>query len=158
MTPFNQWAARWGIPVEAVNELRALMIPDDNYTDSGSATSETALQQQIRIVSSQQGKRLWRNNRGAVTTDDGRHIRYGLCNDSVAMNKVIKSHDLIGITPIIIQPEHIGQLVGVFTSLEVKKPSWKYKGTKHELAQAAWGNLVISMGGIAKFINRIEDL
>lgn len=140
----DAWAARWGIPLAALVDLRA-SFTDGTLRPTG--VSETAVQQAIRIDACKNGARLWRNNVGACATEDGRQIRYGLANDSPRINRAIKSSDLIGITPMVIA----GQTVGVFTSVEVKRPGWKYRGTTREQAQRAWLELVVSFGGIARF-------
>lgn len=113
--------------------------------------SEAAIQNELRVLASERGMRLWRNISGAVTTDDGRHIRFGLGNESAEICSVMKSSDLIGITPLVIGPEHVGRTIGVFTATEVKKQGWKYTGTDREKAQYAFIMLVLSLGGIAKF-------
>jgi len=77
-------------------------------------------------------------------------VRYGLGNDSAQVNAKLKSSDLIGITP-------VGG-VGVFTSYEIKKPGWRYAGTPREVAQLRWLELVVSLGGIGKFISDVGDL
>lgn len=120
--------------------------------------SEQALQVEIQVEASKRGMRLWRNNSGAVTTEDGRHIRFGLGNTSKQLNSQIKSSDLIGITPIIITQEMVGQTVGVFTSIEVKRPGWVYRGQGREVAQQAWIAMVNALGGIGKFVSKLEDL
>lgn len=115
--------------------------------------SEAAIQQRVRLAASQRGQRLWRNNVGVLTDSRGVPVRYGLANESSGMNKAVKSSDLIGITPIVITPDMVGQTVGVFTSYECKAENWKYRGTPRETAQKAWLDLVLSMGGYACFIN-----
>ena len=120
--------------------------------------SEASLQVEIRVETSKRGMRLWRNNAGAVTTDDGRHIRFGLGNDSVKMNAEMKSSDLIGITPVVITPDMVGRTIGVFTSIEVKKPGWIYRGQGREVAQLKWINMVVGLGGIGKFVAKLGDL
>jgi hypothetical protein len=153
----EDWAKRWNLPPAALTELLGLMgIHYQATTESGK--SEGFAQQEIRLEAPRHGVALWRNNNGACYDVDGRLIRYGLANDSKAMNEKIKSHDLIGITPIIIRPEHIGKRFGVFTSIEVKKPGWIFKGTKRELAQQSWSNLVLSMGGFAQFATGKGDI
>lgn len=147
----DNWAARWGVSPLALQELRALMIPELSTIKPYPGTSEAATQQQIRIDEAKQGVLLWRNNCGATFDESGRMIRYGLANDSPAMNKKTKSSDLIGITPRVIIPADIGCTVGVFTSIEVKRPGWKFKGTDAEQAQFAWIRLIVSKGGIGKF-------
>lgn len=78
-------------------------------------------------------------------------MRYGLANESKAQNEQVKSGDLIGIRPILIGPQHVGQLIGQFVSVEAKHQTWVYKGDKHETAQLNWANFVISKGGFACF-------
>ncbi len=119
--------------------------------------SEARVQQDIRLAAPLWAVDLWRNNVGAVTTDDGRHIRFGLCNDSAAVNKNIKSSDLIGVTQVTITPEMVGQTVGVFTSIEVKKEGWAYSGTDREEAQKKWHDLVRSLGGLAGFASSVSE-
>ena len=147
----DEWAARWAIPSAAIADLRASMGVAEPPIGTYSEQSETAAQQQIRLAESRKGNRVWRNNRGAAYDETGRFIRYGLANDSKAMDKKIKSSDLIGVTPYTITAADVGRLVGIFTSIEVKRPGWVYKGTPREVAQLAWNNLILSMGGIARF-------
>ena len=120
--------------------------------------SENRVQTAARLTASRQGKRLWRNNNGACKDENGRLIRYGLGNDSKRLNSKVKSSDLIGITPVVITQEMVGQTVGIFTSVECKKEGWVYTGTPREVAQAAWLTIVRSMGGIGKFINKGSDV
>ena len=103
---------------------------------------------------SQRGMRLWRNNTGVAFDQTGRPVRFGLSNESAQVNAKFKSSDLIGITPVVIE----GRTVGVFTSLEIKHPGWKYTGGGRETAQKNWLDLVNSLGGIGKFITSLEDL
>lgn len=103
-------------------------------------TSEAAIQTQLRVAASRAGWRLWRNNVGAGTLENGSHVRWGLANDSPAMNRAIKSSDLIGIKP-----------GGQFVCREMKRPGWKYTGTDREVAQLAFITLVNGMGGDAAF-------
>jgi hypothetical protein len=134
----DAWAARWGIPAAAIADLRASIT---QQPPGKARTSEAAAQQAIRLDATRQGNRLWRNNLGACVDERGNMVRYGLANDSKQLNDRIKSSDLIGITG-----------AGVFTSIEVKPPGWKYRGTKRERAQLAWLELVIAMGGIGRFM------
>jgi len=109
--------------------------------------SEAAVQAEVRLKAAKLGILLFRNNSGAFQDDSGRWCRFGLANDSSAMNKVCKSSDLVGIGP-----------GGIFHAYEVKHPSWRYTGTPREVAQKAFLDLVIARGGIAKFITSPEDL
>lgn len=114
--------------------------------------NERDAQDAVRLEASQRGVRLWRNNVGAVTTEDGRHIRYGLANDSSRMNAEVKSADLIGITPVVVTADMVGQTIGVFTSIEVKGPNWTPgQADARTKAQRHWQQLVRALGGIARF-------
>lgn len=121
-------------------------------------TSEASAQQRIRIEAPHHGVRLWRNNVGACIDERGNHIRYGLANESAAMNKKIKSSDLIGITPVIVTPEMVGRTLGVFTAIECKRPGWQYKGGGREAAQLSYMQIIIALGGIAQFATGPEDI
>jgi len=130
-------------------------FPNDTlcYTNSPSipAYTEAMVQQKIRLQWSEKGGRIWRNNVGAATDDNDRHIRYGLANDSARLNRKLKSSDLIGILPMVITQEMVGRTAGIFTSIEVKKSGWRYKGTDRERAQLAWLRLILGLGGISGF-------
>lgn len=141
-----EWAARWGIPYYALVDLAATLCPPG--TAPAATGSEAAVQQTIRLEASQAGCRLWRNNVGAV---DG--LRYGLANDSPAMNARLKSSDLIGIRPVVITPAMVGRTIGQFMAREVKRPGWVFRGDARERAQLAFLTLVWSMGGDACFAN-----
>lgn len=148
----DQWAARWGVSHAALTDLRdGLLGLDYQGLVPCSAMSETAVQAQLRLEAARRGARLWRNNVGALLDDRGIPVRYGLANDSKAVNEVIKSGDLIGIRPIRIEAHHVGHTVGQFVSREAKEGSWKFSGTPREVAQLNWANLINSLGGDARF-------
>jgi hypothetical protein len=90
---------------------------------------------------------------GASLLANGSFVRWGLANDTAAMNAKIKSGDLIGIRPMLILPDHVGTTIGVFVSREVKPRGWKYPVTPSPrvAAQQAWIDLVRSLGGDAAF-------
>lgn len=148
MLTLTQWAVRHGISTEALAELTGIVI-DPQSTPTGQ--SEAAVQQLVRLEASRLGMRLFRNNVGACKDETGRVIRYGLCNDSAQMNKAVKSSDLIGIRPVIITPDMMGHTIGQFVAREVKRPGWSYRGTDREVAQQAFGQLVLKLGGDFKF-------
>ena len=152
MTPLNTWAQRWNIPEQALRELTDALTVTSGCGAAG--VSEASVQQQIRLETSRRGARLFRNNNGACRSDDGRQIRYGLGNDSSQVNAVMKSSDLIGITPVFIN----GVRYGIFTSYEVKRPGWKYSGSDREIAQNNWLMLVTSLGGIARFVTDVGEI
>nr|WP_297388188.1 hypothetical protein [uncultured Roseateles sp.] len=120
--------------------------------------SEAATSVRVRLEASQKGMRLWRNNVGVLQDETGRPVRYGLANDSPAVNKHIKSADLIGIRPVLIQPQHVGLVLGQFVSREMKEGGWQYKGTEREEAQLRWAQLVASLGGDAAFATGVGTL
>lgn len=119
-------------------------------------SSETNIQQQIRIASYQHHCPLLRNNSGACRDDTGRLIRYGLGNDSAKINAVFKSSDLIGIRRVTITPEMVGQIVGLFWAVEVKKPGWSMD--KRARAQQNFGDWVQTHGGLFQFATGVGDV
>ncbi|MDD5363377.1 MAG: hypothetical protein PHN88_14720 [Ignavibacteria bacterium] len=147
----NAWAKKWNIPAEALNDLRrelcaendrVYMPPQSNiFTEAGALNS-------VRLEASEKGLRLWRNNRGAGKDEYGNYIRWGLANESKAVNEVIKSSDLIGIRPITLLN---GAIIGQFVAREMKRPGWKFTGTKEENAQLNFLRLIAALGGDAQF-------
>lgn len=120
--------------------------------------SESDVQAEVRLAASQRGDVLWRNNNGAGKLENGQFVRWGICNDSAALNEQVKSSDLIGITRVVVTPEMVGTVVGVFTAVEMKKPGWTYRGTKREIAQKSFLDTVTRMGGIGKFVTKVGEL
>lgn len=149
----TKWAQRNGVSRQAMYELYQLMMSVDTNPprDAGSLRSEAAAQNVVRLEASKKGLRLWRNNVGAAIDSRGNSVRFGLCNDSPRMNKVIKSADLIGIRPVMIEMHHVGHIIGQFVAREIKRPGWQFSGTAHEKAQLTFLELVTAMGGDAKF-------
>jgi hypothetical protein len=149
----NIWAKKWGILPAAIADLAAhlgALTPDPAIPRVGSNIAEATVQARIRIEASMKGVRLWRNNLGAAIDNRGNYIRYGLANDSPAMNAAIKSSDLIGIRPVHL-PD--GRIIGQFVAREVKCGAWCYTGTPQEKAQLNFLELVASLGGDAQFAN-----
>ena len=146
----GDWIERWQgfLPPAAIDELMAAADPAALVMPEIAETSEGGLQSEIRRVASVEFRApLWRNNNGAMTTSEGRHIRFGLGNDSAALNRKWKSSDLIGISP-----------DGKFLAVEVKKPGWRLTpGDKRAQAQAAFMRSVTSFGGRAGFVQSVED-
>lgn len=122
-----------------------------------SKASEGKIQQDIRLQAAQRGWLLLRNNSGACTTNDGRHIRFGLGNDSERVNRQIKSSDLIGIRPVLITPEMVGRVLGVFQAVECKKEGWRYSGDAREAAQQKFGTIIQKHGGCFTFASSVEE-
>lgn len=110
----------------------------------------------IRIEGAKRGVILMRNNSGAFEATAGRWVRFGLGNDSEALNRVMKSSDLIGLMcgwwwghPAV---------VGLFVAVESKKPGWRYAGTPREIAQLAFIDHVRRHGGVACFATQWSDV
>lgn len=121
--------------------------------------AESSVQAEIRLLASQRGWRLWRNNCGVLPDRNGRPVRFGLANDSPQLNREYKSGDLVGIMPLVITPEHVGHTLGIFTSIEVKHPDWKPSDKDERyLAQCRWRDLVLSLGGYAVITNRSDTI
>lgn len=119
--------------------------------------SEAAVQAAVRLEYARRGYRLWRNNVGQLRDERGVPVRYGLANDSAALNQRLKSSDLIGWRPVLITPDMVGQQLAVFVSLEVKAPDWRLTpGDKRGQAQARWLDLVAADGGEARFVQEVE--
>lgn len=154
------WARKWGVPDDAINDLRLQMGIDPSQPQDKQPpvlNSETAVQKHRRMQAARRGALLWRNNVGAATDERGHHVRYGLANESAAINKKVKSSDLVGITPVLVTPEHVGLTFGVFTAEECKRPGWRWTGSDRELAQRKFHEIVLSKGGIARFTNGIDE-
>ena len=153
MIHLHEWAARNGVSPKAMAELSQLLFqPDLAYPKAPEGSKENWVQNQIRMMAPQRGAILMRNNCGALKDEKGRIVRFGLYNDSAAMNSVMKSADLIGGYKLLIKPEHVGKTVLQFMSVECKRPGWVFnKNNEHELAQQRWANYILSSGGIACF-------
>lgn len=148
----HAWAIRWGVGQAALEDLRREMgLEPPPAPPAAQGRSEAWAQSAVRLEASQKGLRMWRNNVGSLLDARGVPVRYGLANDSAAVNRVLKSADLIGIRPVVVGPEHLGRTLGVFLSREMKAPGWRYTGTPHEQAQLAWAELITSLGGDAGF-------
>lgn len=150
-----QWANKHSVSPQAMSELLGIFIGGAPEPQPAGTVgkSEAAVQQRIRLEASSKGCRVWRNNVGACVDDRGNHVRYGLANDTPAINKVLKSSDLIGIRPVTITPDMVGRCIGQFVAREVKAEGWQYSGSKREQAQLAFIKLVTGMGGDACFAN-----
>ena len=151
---YQDWAslypeAAMGL-VEVLSGGRSSPVP-------ASVGSEVRAQQEVRMSVGRQGAYAWRNNNGATKArcpDCGAPqtpVRYGLANDSAALNKRIKSSDLILAIPRVIRPDMVGSTLAQFGAVECKRSGWTYKGTEREAGQAAWLALIARIGGYAVF-------
>lgn len=157
MNSLHEWFARnQGRPL-TLEVFRDLQLTLGTYTPplpaeaTGAGKSEAWAQSVVRLEASAAGIKAFRNNVGVLQDKNGRPVRYGLANDSAQMNAALKSADLIGIKPVIIQAHHVGHTFGQFWSREIKAPGWQYTGAGREVAQMAWANLINSCGGDAAF-------
>ena len=152
----HTWAQKWGIPLECLRDLQTtlgLYTPPLPADAPGYGKSEAWAQSSVRLEASQKGCHLFRNNVGALKDKTGRLVRYGLGNDSQALNDVLKSSDLIGWRPVLITPAHVGHTVAQFLAREVKEPGHQVTPDtdEHERAQLAFLNLVNASGGDGAF-------
>lgn len=119
--------------------------------------NERDVQAAVRLEYARRGYRLWRNNSGVMIAANGQAVRYGLANDSKALNEQIKSSDLIGWRPVTVTLGHVGLTLALFTSLECKASDWTLRpGDRRGQAQKRWLDLVAGDGGEARFITGIE--
>jgi len=150
----NDWAKKWGVPQVAIDDMRAMLTPSISHEDDNDGALEHVISQQVQLEASVAGARLWRNNNGAAKTAEG-YIRFGLANTSSAINKIIKSSDLIGIKPVLITPAHVGKTIGQFLCREIKRRGWKFNPkSEREQAQLRWIQLIASLGGDAAFTDK----
>lgn len=126
--------------------------------------AESEVQAECRLIAPYCDLHLFRNNSGAFTDETGRLVRYGLANDSKALNKKVKSGDLVGWQLTLVTPEMVGRVLPVFASFEIKPEDWKppRPGTREFVEryepQLAWINLVLRAGGRAKFVTNADQL
>ena len=109
---------------------------------------ETKIQNQILLSLSNAGCTVWRNETAGAWVGRVVHREPGvitLANPSaLAAGLCVGSSDLIGITPVTITPDMVGQTIGVFTAVEVKTETGR--PTKEQLN---FINAVKAAGGIA---------
>jgi len=152
----SDWAQRHRVDPQALSELIQILGPGLVSAGEPGASEAYALAK-IRLETNITGGLLLRNNSGAAVDGRGIPVRFGLGNDSAKLNKKFKSSDLIGLTPLVIRPEHVGRTWGVFTAVEVKKPGWKYTATDREKAQLFFINSIRARGGIGIFATAPGD-
>lgn len=99
--------------------------------------SEKLIEQEIRISLSKNGTINFKNDVGMAKTKEGAWIRYGL---------EVGTSDIIGLTPIKITQDMVGQTVAVFTAVEVKTPATIKKTSAQ---QKSFIKMVLSKGGFA---------
>lgn len=119
------------------------------------ATKEAKASQVVRLRATAWGCRVFRNNSGVLMNEVGIPVRFGLGNESKAINKELKTGDYVGWTPVTITPEMVGKTLAVFTNLEAKPEGFihreSYNKNQREFAQNKFNELVNCAGGIAGF-------
>ena len=154
MTTYTDWSTAYP---EAAAALATVLAVTPSPGPARQAESEAAVQQHVRLSVARQGAYAWRNNVGATPARcpkcQARQsvIRYGLANDSTAVNKVIKTSDLILAIPRVVTTADVGRTIAQFGAIECKKAGWRYTGAGREAGQAAWLALVNKIGGHAQF-------
>lgn len=115
--------------------------------------SENAVTSHVRLAAAQLGVTLWRNNCGGFYDEQGRFVRYGLGSEAK-----VASSDWVGIRPVLITPEMVGQVLGVFTAVEMKKEGWHFHpDDKHESDQKHFIDIVNANGGMSGFAQSVDD-
>jgi len=156
MFDLTDWAIRHHVSVVALAELNVAFGHAPVLASNVSAgDSESLVQGKVRMAVTAWGGSVYRNNVGAIKDERGIPVRYGLANDTAALNKVVKSSDLIGwksetwLHPETFKPTKIAR----FVSLECKHADWPGYNPEnpHERAQQRWLELVRAAGGIAAF-------
>lgn len=145
----TDWAKKWGVSRAALDDLARVSVAVGDGVATGA--NETNVQARVRVEAASRGLKLFRNNVGAGTMPDGSFVRWGLANDSSALNEVVKSGDLIGFRPRVITTRDLGGIIAQFVSRECKPVGWTFKGTPREQAQLRWATMVNTYGGDAKF-------
>lgn len=117
--------------------------------------SERPLTDEIMLAASALGARLFRQNTGVgwvgklvnktanlVTLENPRPLRAGLC---------VGSSDIIGIAPVVVTQDMVGQTIGLFVAVEVKA------GAGLSVEQKRFLAMVKSCGGLACVAHKVDD-
>lgn len=133
------------------------LLPVDNPVGDSDRMTEADLMRAIQIHASKLGLRLFRNNNGTgwagVTsrvnaTDmlirNARPLHAGLGTGT---------SDLIGWTPLLVKPEHVGLTLAVFTAAEIKSSKGRLTDQQRNFIET-----VNTSGGIAVCARSVSDL
>lgn len=152
------WATRHHVGADALDELSGLLGAVATPLVVA-MSSEANVQSRVRLAAPAAGMRLFRNNVGVLRDERNVPVRYGLANDSPALNKRLKSSDLIGWRRLPITGRMVGSIVAQFVALECKHAGWRFApGDEREEAQRRWLELVLADGGYAKFVTDPEKI
>ena len=134
-------------------------MPARRFQCGGDVASEANIQARVRLEAARKGVRLFRNNSGAGVLENGSFVRFGLGNDSEAVNRVMKSSDLIGWRSVTITEGMVGQRVAVFVARECKPTDWKESRTdERTVAQRRFIDMVNAGGGDGAFCTTDDTL
>lgn len=147
---YEEWAIRWALPPQAIQELREITSVTQ---DPLSGHSEEVVAAECRLALGKHGIITMRNNVGVLEDVNGRPVRYGLCNETKPMNQAMKSSDDILIIPYVVKPHDVGRTIGRFGALEYKKRNWVFSGRGREGAQSNFHRMVAAAGGVGLFAN-----
>ena len=102
--------------------------------------TEKELQSHLQRHLNRRGMRLFRNNVGMMQVSQERIIKYGVGGAGAA--------DLIGLRPIVVTEDDVGQTIGQFVALEVKG-----EGGRESLLQRNFISIIEELGGYARLVN-----
>ena len=120
---------------------------------------ESEIQAQIMLAGGgRDDTRLFRNNvglgwsgrvigkpmEGRIMLQDARPVKYGLCPGSA---------DLIGVRRLTILPEHVGRVVGVLVSAEVKNANGRVRPE-----QQTWARVMLAFGALHGTVRSRDDI
>ena len=106
--------------------------------------SEQSIQQNILLSCSRGTVRLMRNNCGSYKTPEGGFVKYGVGNPG--------GSDLIGLRSLVVTPQMVGQRIGQFVAVEVKRP-----GQRPTEQQERFMAMVRQFGGIAGVATSVDE-
>jgi hypothetical protein len=132
------------------------------------ATLEHPIQQRILLACGTGDQRLWRNNVGTGWTGNAtrvnlgnvRALAAGLRPGDVVIRAArplhaglcVGSADAVGLVSVQVRPDLLGQRLGVFCGVEVKRP-----GGRSTPQQRDWVATIRSLGGRAGFAESVEQ-
>lgn len=122
--------------------------------------TESDVEKKLIKYCSQIGTTVFKNNTGSayrgVMKRDIKNRRVIVMPQLVSYGLIKGSSDLIGITPKIITQDMVGQKIGIFTALEVKKnKKGNYRATPE---QKAFIQMIKNNGGMAGVVDCEKDV
>lgn len=161
MNIVHDWAHQWRIPPAALTDLQNRLVAKSTMAcaNTDKPLSEAGVQSRVRLEAAEKDVRLFRNNVGAGQLINGSFVRWGLANDSEAINKEIKSSDLVGWRKVLIEPAHVGTHIAKTVLRECKKEGWVYDPTnQHDVAQMNWAMMAAYDGCDVAIVTGVGSL